>query len=738
MIQVNRSVVHCAIVCCLCSLCVGAESKSPKVSFRSDFEKANDFDVWTVWNPNGDSIIRPYKPGCSSETAALFGTRKGGWNTPIVMFEKNLGVSADTVVQFDIKSNVSGAASMNIRNADDGGEYALGFTVGESGKWVTVRKYLSGALYKRYGKAGVRKDGLVGDRISSIQIATRGDVCIDNFTIVQASEQMQELPLEESESLPVAKLHKYETADKMFPFGVISNVSRGNRVNGTYFGQSYQERFEEDLADIKRHYMNTYVNFCDGGDIGYRLKMMDKYALNLIEACLSNADLRYLAENHEIIRSMKRYVSADRLLAWYGKDEPSEIRAYLQNKLRANEIDPNRPYVSALCHPEVVQKLGPHLEYTMIDPYMIQSDMVSVEPLLNIVDCIRQAQSFSGTKKIWLISQAYSLRHLNAVTLRYPTESEMRFCVYSAIACGVKGIIFFIYNDSVGYLDGRVRVEEFDQTLVDPWGNDNPTYQELSEIGKAILPVMYVMSDTEVMDAERIVSKYDRRRLFLGGLENEYGKFLVFANKDLRKDVRCHVELMCAGKERVYDLLSLSEISCKPQLSLQPGGGAFLLIATADKFSEIRRRVVSNRLIMEKEVLRVDLDHAKTAGLDVHTLQTRLNNCNSLEQLGTLRSELKEIEQNSRHYWEARNALDQAKKTFGDIHSLILTRVQQIESTQDAQWLDAFESLKALSKDYYVLRRKWKAGQIVSVSDMAKLAKGLGKLHGRIRREVQQ
>lgn len=699
-------------------------------SFECGFEAAADFRAWSGWAPDGAVSVTAVQPGCHSPAAAAFASAGGGFNTPVVAFEPPLSVTAEMVVQFDLWIRQAGRSGMNIRCLTDGAEYYLAFSTTAGGQWNTVRAHLKDALYKRDGKPGVRKDGLTGKQIASLQIVTGGpDVRLDNFKIYPAPESVTDLPAP-APALRSSVLRNYPAANAVFPFGVISTVNGGDRVNATYFGQSTAERLENDLLDLKTHYLDTIVNFCDDDEVDARLKLMDTYGLYLVETGFSNADFRTLPEQAPAIGKIKSARAAKRLLAWYGKDEPSDAQAYLDNKLKVNAIDPDHPYVSALCDPTIIRELGPHLEIAMIDPYLVRPGPVTAAPMLNIMENIRQARQFVGGKRVWLIAQSFSLRHSNTPALRYPTPEEARFGVYSALAAGAKGILFFIYNDTVSYLDGIIRGEEFDDTLVDPWGNDNPTYREIARLGKTLLPVLPLLAGAEEIPETTISLEYPRDQLIAGTFATRYGTLVLLANQDLQAPFKGEITMTAPKDENVYDLIRLKQVNPrgKARLELLPGDGVILLVASPANYDAARTAITSNGVKTEKEVLAVELDALQRAGLAVAPIRTAMNECHDLESLTGLRQRLEQAEQAHRDYWQAKVGLEEAQQTFGRIHAAIRGRITTLDTTKDPKWLAVFDRLKTMSRDYFRCRREWRSGTFHSPDHLAKLRHDLPSL----------
>ena len=165
------------------------------------------------------------------------------------------------------------------------------------------------------------------------------------------------------------KPRRYPCLETVFHFGVISTVAAGDAANAALFGQTADERFEDDLLDLRRHGMNALSNFCDDGRVAWRLALMEKYRMYLVETALANTDLRGAKPGDPILRLIAENRDHPRLLAWYGRDEPQDCLAYLDNKRAVDAADPNHPVASAFNQPQVAKLLGPYMELMMLDPY---------------------------------------------------------------------------------------------------------------------------------------------------------------------------------------------------------------------------------------------------------------------------------------------------------------------------------------------------------------------------------
>jgi hypothetical protein len=644
------------------------------------------------------------------------------------------------MVRFKMRIAPGMVEGLNVRDATEGAEYLLSFPMPGSG-WTVVQRYLRNAVYKRFGKPDVPKDGLVGDEVSSIQIAYLGtELCLDDFEIFGATTDLPELPSDYLLPKGSYQPRKYAGLESTFPFGVITTVAAGDAANAAFFGQTQDERFEDDLLDLKRHGMNALSNFCDDSRVAWRLSLMDKYCLYLVETALANTDLRALPADHPSLRLIEQNRNHPRLLAWYGRDEPQDCLAYLDNKRALNARDPNHPVASAFNQMQVAKLLGPYMELMMLDPYSVFRPERSADALAFHADLIRNVRRYCQGRKVWLIPQAFSWRSGKATSMRMPDPAEARFDVFNAIGAGASGFLFFIYNDTCTYLDGQLRGEEFDDTLVDPWGNAHPTYEALAALARPLVSVMPALLDAAEPVEGKVAVQYPRDKLVLGGLRNAAGDYLIFTSKDLAHPCRGEARVLLPPGRRLYDLLALREVPVRADgafdLALSPGGGAILLLASPDRWRTVKSGILARRLRQDRELLSVECALLKKRGLDVRraeeVLQRLARGEGTPQALRGVREELAAQERGNPAYWTMRIQLDRAQRSFGEIHRLIRPVVAIVDGTQDKPWLQNLAQLKALSVTYFAIRRKFNAGDFSEAKHLSGLLNDLQALQAQI------
>jgi hypothetical protein len=697
-----------------------------KSSFADD-----DRTLWTGWSEKPWTI--EYLPNGGEGSPALKYTVSDGWNVPILNFAKPVPISENTIVRFKLKCN-SGRYGLNIHDKQEGSEYFLSFLVPASNQWVTIQKYLKKAVYKRYGKDDIPKDGLAGDDLESIHIATSGpEVCVSDFEIVNVAEPIKELPAEESFYDGIYKPLKQEITDKVFPYGFIYQ-GIAEIINAQIFGQTTEERYDESVRDMKRHYMNTYCNFCDDANVDYRLSLSSKYSMYLIETLFCGAQFYHQTDTTNETAIVKKASQDNWLLAWYGPDEPSDYKAWLGNKLGINKVDSKHPVVSAFCTPDAVANLGPYCETTMIDIYSTRKNSFEAGPILNHADAIRAARKYTAGKKVWFIPQSYGDRGAQ----RYPTPAEIRLETFNSIAAGVNGLVFFIYNDSCSYLAPKVaegNSEKFDDTPIDPWFNDNPTYREMARIGKDVIPIMPSIMDSveTTTDADRI--HYSKAGLVYSSSKTRFGTVYVVANKSLQEKYVGTINPKVAAGQHLYNLITLKPLLLDKQsklaIVLSPGDGAIYLAADVKSWTEIRSQIVKRKNDTEYQLLQQDSVSLKEAKIDTGSLDECINSAKKAISAGrvvnagifiALANQQKAMTiAGNKAYSSQAKILDQIKSDFGSIHTTLKTKTEIYAGSEDPAWVTRYNKMRDYSKEYYKLKSNWKTGNFSNTAQLTQL-----------------
>jgi len=720
---------------------ITALSAADQNIIECDFTRPVDCREWTAWTLRSKVTIAPIAAAADHRPALRFTVSEPDWNTPIITLTP-FTVTNRTILEFRVKGDADGSFEINLDNATENTEYSLFFPL-KKNQWTTVRKYLKDADYKR-GNGGVTRDNLIGAKLRRIQIAYSGrELVLDKFKIYESEQAVTELPVEKREYLnsyvKEFSLKDYPQLRRngIYPFGAISTVKAGDEENAILFGQTREERIENDLLDMKRHGLNTVANFCDRlSGIGERLQLMEKYHLYLAETA-SNGNLSKLPQNSPLLQEIAQNNGHPRLLCWYGEDEPKDFERYIINKKLLEHLAPATPVSSAFCTKTAVKNLAPVMNVLMLDLYSLTPE--ATNPAAQLQEhglAVANARERCAGKRVWFISQTFSMRTNHVTSMRMPTPAEASFDLFNTLANGAGGHIFFIYNDTVPWLDNRVRREEFDRTLVDAWGNADPVYEELSRIAKQLTPIMPSLLDAAPSQDVKISCQAN---LISGQFKNQLGTYLIFANQNLQKNVRAEINVTLTAGQTIYDLqtgLSLPGNIITAQLP--PGGGAIYMAATPAAFKTIKNEIETRRTLQQYELTDVEIKVLQKAGFNTETLTkvmvqaekalAQQKTDNAAAELAKIAPLLQKTRATQPDFERMETALTEIQKQFGQINR-ILTEPTVIGKIDGTEKLKKFaEDIKTASREYFQLRREWSHGNFTRAGRLPELARQLSML----------
>ena len=689
----------------LLSFCVFANGK---IHYQSNFHQGHHgWGGWSNTSPVEKSIA--YNSELKSYCLVLK-TKDRGWNVPITKFP-SFTITDRTLIQFKIRSKISRDNNeITFFNQSENNSYQIPFSTIKN-QWVAVRKY----IYKATFKSGRKKDsdGMLGDLVNGFQLATMGN-CIElaDVRIFEGTGNETELPVDQTEKLVRDYLSRplcdYPALRRngLFPYGAVIMV-RANKHSAELFNRALMESYLEDLIDMRRHYMNTYINFWESTDLAKRLKMIQDAKINLIETIFCGTNFAKLVPGSKIDREFQMAKTSPAIIAWYGRDEPTSsfLAEYLESKRALADLDPQRPLVSALHLPAIRKKIGPALEVMIPDIYnFYPSTPTDGSVIRPHYEAIRRCREQAGGKRIWYMPQTFSNRHYRNnkffYSARYPRPEEIRQELYTAVAAGASGILFFCYNDLVTYLDGKKRGEEFDWTLVDQWGNGNPVYDEIAEFGRKIVPIMPSFLDAEPGNYLSPSSPLPNV-LLLGQFKNKYGILLVVVNQTTEKEFSGTLSFPLDAEKKQYDLVTLKEINGK-DLDLRPGEGTLRLIATSENFAVIAEEIRNRRINTEQELRDLRLQELRNAGFF---------NGEATPEWRKAESELLKIRQQ-----------------FGTLNRYLTQPeiIQEAEQSPDYKLLHT--ELLQLSRQYFSFLHNLKKGEVPGNDDLIKLSWELNDL----------
>ena len=706
-------------------VCMMPYLASSATMLKYDFESPDHLKQCKGWS----LVPQKIKIADDNGNKVLHLTVGKGWNTAIIAIKPPVTITATTVLRFKIKTSRPGGWEVNLRNISEEAEYAMLFRVAKQDEWTTIQLMLKDACYKRSGKAGIEPNGMIGDKLGSVQIAFRGKKClIDDFEIINLKKSdLKSLVLDNRFIIEYKKMHKPRNYSQLarngiFPFGVIITLN-ADRNNARFFGQTSLNRYKNSLLELKQNGFNTISNFCNNFDDDLTLKLMKKYHLYLLATSTCGRKLYSFPEDNKVLKSIKKNSHHPNLLAWYGQDEPTDIEFYLKNKKRIETLAAGgAPCTSAMHMNSVVKSLSPCMDVIIIDPYTLtaESNLISSSRILSKHRVnVRLAKACMG-KRVWVIPQAFGMRSGGSRTLRYPEPVEVRFNAFNVLAAGAGGLIYFIYEDTVPYLDKQIRGEEFDQTLVDAWGNKNATYDELIEIGSRLTPIM--PSFLDVKKGTKLKINCANKNIFISQWENELGTLIFCVNSDLSREADVKVSFNLPKKTKIYNLETLKSVDgSSVSLKVKPGDGRLFLVANKKNFAQAAMEIKSRKSIARWELLDVKLNELKKAGFNTQKISRKLARIKPVakrtskiipeEILNEIDFEISSLRKSNSTYCDVANNLERIKKIFGKINAALVAPGVIEKVDKNPQWYNIFNLIKKSGKEYFSLRRNWSDGK---------------------------
>lgn len=692
------------------------------VHYKSDFK--NTINHWIGWNDDPQVNIK-LEPTTEDGKPVLQLTGPGGWITPILTLEKPVKCTPKTMIKFKIWATDQIVCDVNILNVEEQAYYAIYFDV-PAKTWVSVSRYLAKAPYKFQGKPDIPNDGLLGDHIGSFQIAVKGTKALvadvelleaddepefppEPQSVIQARIQREEERKLVQELLDKAPILDYPCLRRngFFTYSVVSRVD-ANRTKSTQFGEDLEDSLLRDLVDMKRHYINSYYDFCTGTE-GWelRLKQSEQTGVLLIETMFSHV---YFPEaSQKDLDIFHKAKTSPSLLAWYGRDEPagSQLKPYLINKAWVSENDPIHPYTSAFHLGHVRDLLGKAMEVMIPDIYSLRPNTPKnqADIILQHAAITANVRESTAKKRVWFMTQTFSNRHQSKpgqahFSSRYPTPLEMRLDLYACIAGGASGISFFIYNDHVPFLGGY-RGEKFDYTLVDPWGNGNEVYDEIADFGKKIVPIMPSIMDA--LPSRDLAVECDSNNFLITQFKGEMGHVIYVVNKSLENDKAATLKFEIPADYALYNLVELAKVQDPKnvKVNLGPGYGLVFAVATQQNFNTIKNETNQRIQLDQEQLARIRQDELKKAGF---------NNAPTKEWL------------------DAEMHLEKVKQTFGDLYQLLVLpdNIVKIDGGKDFEELN--NTVQDLSKSYFQAKKQHANGTIPSKKSLDDLIAKINQL----------
>ena len=173
----SRFYVSLMLLCCCTFPMLAAET----LLYRCDF--ANGLQDWHGWTDDPNAKI---DVGTIVDEGHTVLELKGRtlWMTPICAMKTPILCSKNTVIRFRVWATNKVHCDINLTNMEERAMYSVSFNL-PAETWTTVQRRLDKAYYRLQGTPDIPNDGLVGDHISQIQIATTGTrVMMDTIELV--------------------------------------------------------------------------------------------------------------------------------------------------------------------------------------------------------------------------------------------------------------------------------------------------------------------------------------------------------------------------------------------------------------------------------------------------------------------------------------------------------------------------------------------------------------------------
>lgn len=704
----------------LVSLCItllavfSLATANAKSYYKSDFTK--DAPEWTGYNEVNKVKITRTIDKRDKFPLLRFEPQGGTWNLLILTIPSGVRISETTMIRFKLKTPIPFLHQMELRNRSEGTTYQLPFLVNATNEWVSVQKYLRPATFLNAESQNSKHDGLLRDDVDRFVLKLWGEpIEIAEIEVFDSDGTLPELP-EDAEQKDINayqstyKLKEYPILQRngIFPYGAVLRMD-ANLLSEEKLGYPVQDSLQDNLADMRRHYLNTYINFCETTPVELRIEATSRNKIHLIDTRYANTKLGDLKDDSQEWLDFDKLKKHPFLLAWYGTDEPlpGSYADYVKSKAAVEKRDGTRPFVSAFNTPLTREKLGPSMEIIMPDIYSLKPDTKnSAEELLSHFNIIREAKQQSAGHAVWFITQTFSNRIANNQWLwRYPTPEEIRLDLFSNIAAGSNGIFFFIYNERIPYWK-QATGETFDYTLVDPWGNGNSVYDEIANFGEKITPIMPSFLNAKPTQNLQITTS---GKLLIGELTNEMGTLIIPVNPNLSQIYNGKFEVALPDNQLLFDLQTLKVAS--GELTLKAGEGAILVMTTSEKFKQLEKEINTRRETIKQELAELRKDELKAAGFENEATPEYLN---AEQILLTLRAE------------------------FGEIHKLLIAPKVIIHADGKSEFQPLHQRLGELSKEYFAMRQQIKKGLIPSSAEFSKLKNNLKILTNDYKKLIKQ
>ncbi len=393
---------------------------------------------------------------------------------------------------------------------------------------------------------------------------------------------------------------------EFFPFGVY----------GFHFSR---------YGDHTNYYMTSsrHVNFVMdvSGDTERTLGIAEKMGVKIGVRCRS-AEAIFAKDGAQGVRTQMKplidLTSKSKAVFGYDMgDEPSlsRLREISAAMRIIHDMDPTRPAWVNFWDLSVLKSYIPYAAFFSTDLYPLTTSN-SGTAAEAFRQC-RQAAAENENKQQIIILQAFGMQPWIKDGYRVPTPEEVRLQTWAALAGGASGIVYYCFDC---YYPDRYLYK----TLIDPFGNPRPNFDEVARLGERIIPLGYALLDSR---ADLVDTAACQNKDVLVGVrqaENSRTKYVVVVNKNLKTAQDAIVSLPNSWHIPgigAYDLVNMRQISFTAGSvtvkQLAPADGILVMIGTASEFVRVRQLIESQQV---RETLRFrlpDLAVAKSYRADV-------------------------------------------------------------------------------------------------------------------------
>ncbi len=446
-----------------------------------------------------------------------------------------------------------------------------------------------------------KMDGSAGERVLKLSW-----VRMRRFTREeQASEDQWVSLMRDFKPSPSQSLRKF------FPFGVYGfHFSRYGDHTNYYLTSSRHVNFVMDVA---------------AGDAVRIFGLAEKMGLKIGLRCRS-AEAIFAKDGAQGVRTqMKPLIDlASKSKAVFGYDmgdEPSLSRLHgISAALRIiHEMDPAKPAWVNFWDLSVLKSYTPYAAFFSTDLYPLATSN-SGDPAEAFSQC-RQVAAENENQQQIIILQAFGMQPWIKDGYRAPTPEEVRLQTWAALAGGASGIVYYCFDC---YCPDRYLYK----TLIDPFGNPHPNFDEVARLGEQIIPLGYALLDSraDLVDAAACQNK----DILVGVRRPENGgtRYVVIVNKNLKTAQDAVVSLPDSWQTPgigAYDLVNMRQVSftagSMTVRKLAPAEGILVMIGTVSEFARVRQLIESQQV---RETLRFrlpDLAVAKSYRADVRKVE---------------------------------------------------------------------------------------------------------------------